>query len=144
MAKAGKFYFSGMSGLLDGTIDWEGHTLKVLLASEAYIVDVDGHIYQDDITEEITAPGYTTGGVELENCAIVENSTAGEVRYNADDSVWVDIQGDFQYAIVYDNDGGSASTNRLIGYLDFDDIVEIDGTSLTLVWDTTGIFKFKV
>ncbi len=59
------FYGNGRKKMVDGSIDLDGDTLKMALATSSYTPNKDTHDFFDDITNEVTGTGYSAGGATL-------------------------------------------------------------------------------
>lgn len=78
-----------------------------------------------DIADLATGNGYTAGGEDIQN-TLSEAGGVGTV--NGTNIVWTAVGGTigpFQYVVVYNQVGGLAGTNKLIGWADY-------GTPITL------------
>lgn len=78
-----------------------------------------------DIADLSTGGGYTAGGIDTLNT--MSESPAGTATVVGTDALWVATTGfgPFQYVILYNQVGGLATTNKLIGWWDY-------GSPLTL------------
>jgi len=124
----------------DGTIDWEGDTIKVALVTSTYTPDIDADVYFGDITNEVSGTGYTAGGATLVNTAVTVDTVNNWAEYNADDTTWSTASVTARGAVVYMSTG-TASTSPLINYVDF----TVDKTSsagdFKITWDASGVVK---
>lgn len=80
------WYASGIDAALNGEIDWDTNTIKLLLCTSSYTPNRATHDYRDDLTNEVAATGgYSTGGVTLASCtcAYVAANSWGVSRANA-------------------------------------------------------------
>lgn len=61
------FYLFGNAKkkLQDGSIDLDTDTLKVALTTSSYSPNLDTHDFFDDVTNEVSGTGYTSGGATL-------------------------------------------------------------------------------
>ena len=56
-----------MRDVMNGSIDLDTDTIKVLLVTSAYTPDQDTHTKHSDVTNEVSGTGYTAGGATLAN-----------------------------------------------------------------------------
>ena len=116
---ASALYNSAKKKLIDGSIDLDTDTIKVALVTSSYVPNIDTHDFFDDITNEVSASGYTAGGAALANKAITVDTTNDRAYLDADDTTWTaGATITARYAILYKSTGTS-STSPLIGYIDF-------------------------
>lgn len=134
MASA-SIYDNGRKKLVDGSIDLDTDTLKVALCSSSYTPAVTTHTFFSDITNEIVASGYTTGGVTLANKAITVDTTNHRAYLDADDAIWsASATFTVRYAVLYKSTG-TASTSPLIGYIDYTtDRTALSGEQFVVQW----------
>lgn len=126
-----------------GKIDWSTVTIKVMLVSSAYALDIDAHSNKDDIDAlgvEVSGTGYTAGGVTLANKVVGRDDANDWTRYDADDAIWPNATLTARGAIVY-LDTGVASTSTLIAFIDF--IVDKSSSAGDFVvqWHANGVFR---
>ena len=60
--------YNSFKEVISGGFDYSVDTIKVLLVSSSYLVNVDSHTTKDDIDTlavEITGTNYTAGGIAL-------------------------------------------------------------------------------
>ena len=125
------------------TIAWVASTVKVLLVTNAYVLNIDAHSNLDDIDalgHEITGTGYIAGGTALTTKAIARDDVNDWSNYNADDAVWGTSTLTARGAIVY-KDTGVASTSTLIAFVDFVTDKSSSGGDFTVQWHTDGVFR---
>jgi hypothetical protein len=104
--------------IMDGSIDLDTDTIKVMLVTSAYTPGQDAHDFKDDVTNEVPGTGYTVGGQALANKAVAADNTDNEVVFDADDATWpsstVTVRGTVPY-----KEPRTPSTSPLIMYIDF-------------------------
>jgi hypothetical protein len=139
MAVSAKWYGNAFLSMLNKEIDWASDVIKVALCTNAYTPSQDDHNYFDDITNEVSATGYTAGGATLGTPTIGYTGATNVVKLSGDNVSWANSTITARYAIVYDSSPGTAGTNPLIGYVDFGaDVSTTNGTFL-ITWDAAGI-----
>jgi hypothetical protein len=131
--------------LLDGTIDLDGHTFKVVLCTSAQALAANfagssTDCRLADLTAQLaTANGYTNGGATLGSITL--NQSSGTVTFDAADVVWT-LSGSItaKYAVIYDD---TVVNDPLIGFIDLDtgggSVSPLPGT-FTIQWNASGIF----
>jgi hypothetical protein len=116
---ASQLYNSFKRDIMNGSIDLDTDTIKIALCSSSYTPDIDSHTKFSDITNEISAAGYTAGGASLANKAVAVDNTNNRAYFDADDVSWSPgATFTVRYAILYKSTG-TPSTSNLIGYIDF-------------------------
>lgn len=75
-------YNEGMEDILDGTVDWDSDTIKMILCDAAYTPAATDTAVSNQLS---TANGYTSGGATLTCTAI---NTAGTIALDASDASW--------------------------------------------------------
>ena len=126
-----------------GNIPWNSASVKVMLVSSAYTLDIDAHSQKDEIDAlgvEITGTGYTAGGLALAGKSIVRDDTNDWVKFDADDSVWGASTLTARGAIVYLSTGTPA-TETLIAYVDFVNDKSSSAGDFIIQWHTDGVFR---
>lgn len=135
---ASLIYNKGKSKLLKGEIDFEDDTIKCALVTSSYTPDKDTDEYFDDLTNEVSGTGYTTGGKVLTNKSVNEDDVNDRAEFDADDITWTVATITARAAIIY-KDTGVAGTSPLIVYIDFGEDYSTSGADFTVEWDSEGI-----
>ena len=129
--------------IMNGAIDLDTDTIKVMLVTSAYTPDQDAHDKRDDVTNEVSGTGYSAGGSALANKAVTADNTDNEGVFDADDLSWATATITARGAVLYKSRGGAASADELIAYIDFgSDIVSTGGTFL-ITWAAEGILNLN-
>lgn len=124
--------------IMNGSIDLDSDTIKVALVTSSYTADQDAHDFFDDVTNEVSGTGYTAGGATLANKAVSQDNTNNWGKFDADDPSWASSTITARGAVVYKSTG-TASTSRLICYIDFgQDYTSANGT-FSVVFHANGI-----
>jgi len=133
---ASGWYTKGLRECIDGTIDLDTDTLKLMLVNASYAFDADHEVVDnaaDDATDpsfnEITATNYTAGwggaGRKTPTITMQENDTQNRVEAALDDQTWSSIGGatnDTIHGALLVKEGGSDdTTSRLIAFFDITD-----------------------
>lgn len=136
MAVAAKVYAKAQKALANKEIDFDTDTVKVMLCTSSYTPNQGTHDYKDDVTNEVSGTGYTSGGATL--ASKTANVSGNVLTLDAADVTWSTSTITARYAVVY-IDTGSASTSPLLAYVDFGSDVTSSGGNFTITWDATGI-----
>lgn len=132
------WYGQAAVSLLKGETIYLTHDIKVLLATAAYVPDVDNHDYKNDITGEVAAGGgYSTGGVALTGKSFSYNATTNTLSLVANTVSWPASTITARYAIIYNNTPATDATRPLLGYVDFQANEVSVGNTFSVPWDST-------
>jgi len=145
-----KLYDEAKSRIGRGIIDLDNLNIKVALftsASNCNTLSVGTGIYGDLTNEVAGVFGYTTGGQAL----LVQtfNQVAGVATFDTNDPVWTAAGGDIvaRYAVLYVDAtvGGIVKPLVCVCLLDTApaDVTCIDGNTLTIIMDATGLFTLS-
>lgn len=113
---ANLIYNAAKTALINGGVDLDTDTLKLALVTGTYTPDA-AHDFFSDITNEVTATGYTAGGATLANKSVALDSTTA--KFDADDVVWTITDTLTARGAVLYKSTGTASTSPLLAYYDF-------------------------
>jgi len=139
---ANVIYNSLKKALMDADIDLAADTIKVALVTSDYSPNQDSHDNFDDVTNEVTGTGYTAGGAALANKAITQDNTDDEGVFDADDVTWSSSTITARGAVIY-KDTGTASTSKLICYIDFTENKVSTNGNFTIQWAAEGIVNLN-
>ncbi len=131
---ASGLYDKGREGFLDGSIDWDTDTIKVIMIDSAdYVVNLAVHDFYDDVT--------VAARVGTAQTLTSKTVTAGVA--DAADVTFTAVTGDSVEALVVYKDTGSEATSRLICYIDGFTAVTPNGGNINVAWDNgvNKIFK---
>lgn len=131
--------------LWNAEIDYDTHVHKVMLTTSTYVPDQDLHDFKDDVTNEVSATGYTAGGDPLGTKTVTYTGATNKFVLGAANNVWT-ITGSMtaRVAVVYDDNAALASAKPLIGYqLSTIDVTCTDST-WTLAWAAAGVVEITV
>lgn len=139
------FFNSFREYALDGTIDLDTDTFKVLLTTSAQALSASGQAVLADLTGQVAnGNGYTTGGVTL--ASVTWNRSGGTVTFDSADPSWTASGGSIvaRYWVLYKSGTANAIVSPLVafGYLDATpaDVTATDGSALTYTVPATGWF----
>lgn len=135
-------YNSFKGKIMDGSIDLDTDTIKVVLVTSSYTPDQDSHTQYSHITNQVTGDGYTTGGAALSDQAVTVDNDDNIGVFDASNPTWSSSTITARGAILYkyiDDEGDPAATSPLIAYIDFGtDKVSSNG-NFTIQFDADGI-----
>ena len=129
-------YTKGKEGLLDGTIKWTTDNICICLVDTgAYTVNLATHKFLSDIPS----------AARIATSSVLSSRTATGGVADAADYTFAAVSGNSIEAIVLYADTGSASSSRLLAYLDSGTGLPIttNGGQVDITWpnDGNGIFK---
>lgn len=128
---------------MNGSIDLDTDTIKVMLVTSAYTPDQDAHTKRSDITDETSGTGYSAGGSSLANKAVTVDNTDNEGVFDADDLSWTTSSFTARGAVLYKSRGGASSADELIAYLDFTTDKTVSSGTFTIQWAAEGILNLN-
>lgn len=135
-------YNSFFSGLFDAKFDLNTNQTKVMLVQSGY-VPAATHIYRSSVTNECPASGgYSTGGEIINNPVIIQDNAVGVARFKGNNVIWLASTITARGAIVY-KVVGSAATDLLMFYYDFNADKSSDNTDFKIIWSPDGILVAK-
>ena len=132
-----KVYNPGLLKLLDGTIDFENDTIKVLLVDDNHSFN-KAHEFVDDVdTNEASGTGYERK--TLTNASISLDTGNDRVEFDADDLSYTGLDaGTIASAILY-KEVNDDTDSPLIADIDFTDLVT-NGSDVDLQVNSEGFF----
>jgi len=135
-------YNSFKGKIMDGSIDLDTDTIKVVLVTSSYTPNIDTHTQYSHITNQVTGTGYTAGGATLANKSVAVDTTNDRAEFDADDTTWTSASITARGAVIYkyvDNEGSPDDTSPLICYKDFGADVTSTNADFTIKWHADGI-----
>jgi hypothetical protein len=132
---ANVIYSSFKKKIMDGSIDLDTDTIKVMLVTSAYTPDQDAHDFRDDVTSEVSGTGYTASGQAIANKSVTADNTDNEGVFDADDVTWASSTNTGKGAVLYKSCGGAASADELIMYFDFGSDQISSSGNYTITWN---------
>ena len=128
---------------MNGALDLDTDTIKVMLVTSAYTADQDAHTKRSDITNEVSGTGYTAGGSALANKTVTADNTDNEGVFDADDLTWTTATITARGAVLYKSRGGASSADELLCYLDFGADKSSSAGNFTISWNAEGIINLN-
>ena len=135
-------YNAFKKNIMNGSIDLDSDTIKVMLVTSSYTPDQDNHDYKDDVTNEVSGTGYTAGGAALSNKSVSQDNTNDKGVFDADDVTWSSSTITARGAVLY-KDTGDDSTSPLICYFDFGSDKSSSNGDFTIQWNADGILNLS-
>jgi hypothetical protein len=133
-------YNSAKGKLIDGSIDLNTDTIKVALVTSSYTPNIDTHDFFDDVTNEVSGAGYTTGGATLASPTVTVDLTNNRAEFDATDTSWSSATITARGAVVYKSTG-TATTSPLICYIDFTTDQSSTVGTFAITWNAEGILQ---
>ena len=96
----------------NGNLDFDTDTIKVLLTTSSYTPDKD-HDYRDDVTNEVSGTGYTTGGATV-TVTVTLDTTNDRADVSLGGTSWASSTITARRAVYYKSRGGASSADELI------------------------------
>lgn len=132
-----KVYNPGLLKLLDGTIDFENDTIKLLLVDETHTFDKTDEFVSDIVANEASGTGYSRK--TLANTSIALDAGNDRVEFDADDISYTALDaGTIASAIIYKEVTNDADS-PLIADVDFTNLVT-NGSDVDLQVNAEGFF----
>lgn len=134
---ANALYAKGREGFLDGSIDWDTHTIRCVLVDGAdYTPNLATHDNLDDVPVAARVGTAQTLGTKTVTDGVAD---AADVTFTA-------VTGDpSEYILIY-KDTGVESTSRLIALIDTATGLPVtpNGGDITIAWDNGANKIFKL
>ena len=108
----------------------------MMLVTGSYVPDKDTHVKRSDITNEITATGYTAKGPTV-TFTITKDTANDEILYTINSVSLSSFTGTSRRAIYYRDRGGASSADELIACNDF-------GADVTYTSATMSVAAFNI
>tara|TARA_E500000178_G_scaffold328493_1_gene358525 strand:+ start:412 stop:837 length:426 start_codon:yes stop_codon:yes gene_type:complete len=132
-----KVYNPGLLKLLNGTIDFDTDTIKLLLVDTNHTFTKSHEFVSDIVANEASGTGYSRK--TLANADILEDFANDRVKFDADDISYTALDaGTIASAIIYKEVTNDADS-PLIADVDFTDLVT-NGSDVDLRVNADGFF----
>ena len=116
MAGTWKWYGEGLLNVVKGAIDLDTDTFKIMLTTSTYTPNQDTHNFRDDVTNEVSGTGYTTGGATLAGVSVTYDTASNEVRVSWTDPTWTTSTITARTAVIYKFRGGASTADELLAF----------------------------
>ncbi len=129
--------------IMNGTIDLDTDTVKVMLLTSSHTQNSDTQEFIDDVSaNEVSGTGYTAGGETIANTAVTQDNTDDEGVWDGDDVTWSSSTITARYAAIY-SDTGTPGTSAIIAILDFASDQSSSAGDFTIQWGAEGILNLN-
>ena len=128
--------------IMDGTIDLDTDTIKAALVTVDYTPNIDTHTAFSDVTNEVTATGYTAGGATLASVSVSADNGNDKGIFDAGDTTWTSSIISARAAVLY-KETSATSTSPLIAYIDFGANKSSQLGDLKITWSSAGIVNLN-
>jgi len=129
--------------IMNGGIDLDTDTIKVMLLDDNHSQNQDAHEFIDDVSaNEVSGSGYSAGGGTLANKSVTQDNTDNEGVFDADDLTWSSSTITARYAAIY-KDTGTPGTSPIVCIIDFGSDKSSSGGNFTLQWASEGILNLN-
>lgn len=138
---ASLIYDSFMSDLVAGNVIPGTDTFYVMLVTSAYTPSKAADTTRANVTNEVSATGYTSGGA-ASACTLSLNTSANTETLTFADVVWT-ITGSMtaRAGVIYKRRGGAASADNLVAYVDFGSDATCSNSTFTFHMTSGLIFQ---
>lgn len=128
---------------MNGGIDLDTDTIKVMLLTSSYTPDQDNDEYIDDVSaNEVSGDGYDAGGKALESKSVTQDNTDNEGVFDAADLTWSSSTITARYAVIY-KDTETPGTSPIICVVDFGEDKVSSAGDFTIQWAAEGILNLN-
>jgi len=111
-----------------GAISCASDSFKCLLVTSSYTAD-KAHDKRNDITNEVSGTGYTSGGNSATCTVAAVDNTNNDVEISFSITSWTTATITARGAVIYKSRGGASSADELVCFIDFGaDISSSSGT----------------
>lgn len=139
---ANVIYNAFKKNIMNGSIDLDTDTIKVMLVTSSYTPDQDAHEDRADVTNEVSGTGYSTGGAALASLAVTADNTDNDGVFDAADLTWAASSITARGAVIYKSTG-TAANDLLIAYIDFGADKTSASGNFTIQWASEGIINLN-
>lgn len=132
-------YNKGLAEIMNGGIDLDGDSLKLLLVTTAYTADKDHDFVNDVSGSEVSVSGYARQ--TLASKTVTADNTNDRGVFDAADVSFSALTAGQTIggAVIFEDRGGADSANPVICFIDLADTAT-NGATLTITWSANGIF----
>lgn len=132
----------GIRNIVTGAIDLDTDSFKMMLVSVMPgATEKDTWDYRNDVTNEVTGTGYTTGGAACTLTVAAVDTTNDDIEVTCAPVSWTTATISAVGAIIYKSRGGASSADELLCAIDFGGT--ITSTAGTFTVTPSGSLKFQ-
>jgi len=137
----GAWYGKAIQAIVNGELDLNAGSYKIMLAATAYTPNVDADDFRSDVTaNEVTGTNWAAGGVATTVTTDIDTSNNRVRLFCSDISNATTTLTDAKHAVLYKALGGADTADPLVGYVTFD--TALAPTAGTLAIDFDGTLGF--
>ena len=136
---ANLIYNSFKRDQMNGSIDLDTDTIKMMLVTSTYSPNQDTHTKRSDVTNEVVGTGYTAGGVTLANKTVTVDNTGNTGVFDADNITIATATITARGAVLYKSRGGASTADELIAYLDSGSDISSTAGNFVITFSASGI-----
>ena len=133
-------YNSCIRDAVTGAIDFDTDTFKMMLVTSSYTAS-KAHDKRDDITNEVSGTGYTSGGNACSVSVAAVDNTNNDVEISFTVTSWTSATITARAGVIYKSRGGASSADELVGYVDFGS--DVSSTNGTFAVTVSSPLKFQ-
>ena len=137
---ASLIYTSAIRNMAIGSIDFDTHSFKALLVTDAYTPNKDTHTVRSDVTNEVTGTGYTAGGTAVTPTVAAVDTANDRVDITFASISWANSTITARACVIY-RDVGTAGTDLLVAYVDF--LANVSSTNGTFAVTFSSPLRFQ-
>jgi hypothetical protein len=124
---ASLIFNSALDDMANGNIDFGSDTFKCMLVTSSYTPNKDTHNRRDDVTNEVSGTGYSSGG-DAVTVSVTLDTANDRVDIALGAAAWSSATITARAAVYYKSRGGASSADELVAYIDFGgDITSTNG-----------------
>lgn len=125
---ASLIFNSCLDDALRALIDFDTDSFKCMLVTEDYVPDKDAHTKRDDVTDEVSGDGYSSGGTAA-TVTVTKDTSNDRINISLGAVNWTTATITARGAVYYKSRGGASSADELVAYIDFGgDVTSTAGT----------------
>lgn len=126
-----------------GVIDWDTDEFVLMLFTSSYTPDINTDQYVDDLSGELSASGYTSGGETIANTGATYSD--GVLTVDGEDVEWNPITATgIRYGVIADVTPATAEEQPLVALIDFEENVSTGtGGTFKVSWHEDGIVTIE-
>lgn len=128
-------YVSAVDDTVRGNIDFDTDTFYAMLTTNSYTPDQDAHDRRDDVTNEVSGTGYSSGGQAV-TVTVTKDTTNNRDRITIAAHSWASSTITARREVIYKRRGGAASADELVAVNDFGADVSSVGAAFNVAQST--------
>lgn len=133
-------YNTSLYKMAKGGLDFSTLTFYAMLVTSSYSPNKDTDDFRNDVTNEVTGTGYSSGGA-ASAVTVTQDNANDRIDIDFADVSWAGSTLTAAAAVLYVYRGGASSADEVISYIDFGGNVTTSGGTFTL--DMTGPLRLQ-